>query len=147
PPRPAGGAGRPRLASGTGGGVAAPASTPCHPAARRVPAGRSRVAPSVAGCAGNCGVAVDAGAGAACAGLSQSGRPFSGDAMSLAILNIGTAVPETIITQDDGLGLARAMIEPTPEQETWLPGMYGGTGIRTRHLAFDPQVIRDILDG
>jgi prepilin-type processing-associated H-X9-DG protein len=67
--------------------------------------------------------------------------------MTLAILGLGTALPETIINQDEALTIARRLIRPTGEQDTWLPGMYSGTRIRTRHLALAPQVARDVLDG
>lgn len=66
--------------------------------------------------------------------------------MSLAIASIGTAVPQTVIDQRDGLGLARSLACPTDEQDTWLPGMYAGTGIDSRHVSLDEQVIRDVID-
>ena len=67
--------------------------------------------------------------------------------MSMALAGLGTAVPATRITQDEGMAIARSFCRPTDEQTTWLPGLYKHSGIDTRHLAFDRAVIRDILDG
>ena len=67
--------------------------------------------------------------------------------MTLAILGLGTALPATTITQDDALRLARSLCCRTDEHATWLPTMYGGTGIRTRRLALGADLIRDILEG
>jgi predicted naringenin-chalcone synthase len=67
--------------------------------------------------------------------------------MSLAILGMGTAVPDGILLQTDALEVARALCHPTDAQETWLPSMYHGTGITARQLALGADVIRDVLDG
>src|SRR5947208_13026006 len=67
--------------------------------------------------------------------------------MPLAILGLGTALPSTVIDQDDALRIARSLCCRTEEQATWLPTMYGGTGIRTRHMDFPEAVVRDMLDG
>jgi alpha-pyrone synthase len=67
--------------------------------------------------------------------------------MTLAIASIGTAVPATIIDQNDALAIARSLAAPTREQDTWLPGLYSGAAIRTRRLALPAELIRDILDG
>jgi predicted naringenin-chalcone synthase len=67
--------------------------------------------------------------------------------MSLAILGLGTALPATAISQEDGLRISRRLSCPTDAQETWLPAMYSGTGINARRLALGADVIRDILDG
>jgi predicted naringenin-chalcone synthase len=67
--------------------------------------------------------------------------------MSLSLRGIGTAVPPTILTQEDALRLARVLCSRPDEQATWLPGMYQGTGIRTRRVVLGEQVIRDVLDG
>ncbi len=65
--------------------------------------------------------------------------------MTLEILGIGTAVPETIITQNEALGLARVLCCRTSEQMTWVPLMYTQTGIRTRHLTLPRDLIDDVL--
>jgi predicted naringenin-chalcone synthase len=67
--------------------------------------------------------------------------------MSLAILGLGTALPPTTVTQDEAIQIARAVCCGTAEQASWLPALYQGSGIETRHLAFDEAVIRDIRDG
>jgi predicted naringenin-chalcone synthase len=67
--------------------------------------------------------------------------------MSLAILGLGTALPPTVVTRAEAIGLARATCCGSPERASWLSGLYDGSGIETRNLAFDRQVIRDILDG
>lgn len=67
--------------------------------------------------------------------------------MSFAILGLGTAVPPTRVTQDEAAGIARSLCCRTAEQETWLPLMYHHTGIQSRHLAFDRQVVEDMLHG
>jgi predicted naringenin-chalcone synthase len=67
--------------------------------------------------------------------------------MSLAVLSIGTALPGTTVRQDDTLRIARALCCRTAEHETWLPSMYGGTGIDTRHFALDPALVADVLNG
>lgn len=67
--------------------------------------------------------------------------------MTLAILGMGTALPDAVIDQSDALALARSLCGGTPEQETWLPAMYAGTGIRSRRLCLGADVIRDAIDG
>src|SRR5262245_56189179 len=73
--------------------------------------------------------------------LAPGGRP-----MSLAILRVGTAVPDTVFDQREALAIARALACPTAEQDTWLPGMYSGTLIEQRHIVLPQQLVRDILD-
>jgi prepilin-type processing-associated H-X9-DG protein len=67
--------------------------------------------------------------------------------MTLTLLGLGTALPGTAIRQEDALGIARRLVRPSPEQESWLPALYAGSGILTRHLALPAAVIRDVLDG
>jgi len=67
--------------------------------------------------------------------------------MSFNILGLGTAVLATQVTQDEAAGIARRLCCRTHEQQTWLPLMYQHSGIRTRHLVFDRQVIDDVLHG
>jgi predicted naringenin-chalcone synthase len=67
--------------------------------------------------------------------------------MSFAILGLGTAVPCTRTSQEEAARIARSLCCRTKEQETWLPTMYDHTGIAFRHLAFDRQVVEDILHG
>jgi predicted naringenin-chalcone synthase len=65
----------------------------------------------------------------------------------LAIAGLGTAVPPTRVTQAEALLIAQHLCCPTEEQLTWLPGIYLHSGIDTRHLAFDPEVVGDFRDG
>jgi predicted naringenin-chalcone synthase len=67
--------------------------------------------------------------------------------MSLAIAALGTALPPTSLTQAEAVRLARAVCCRSEHEATWLPSIYGGSGIETRHLAFDRAIIQDILDG
>lgn len=66
--------------------------------------------------------------------------------MSLAILGLGTALPPTTVTQAEAIQIARAVCCASEEQASWLPALYQGSEIAKRHFAFDPAVIRDILD-
>ncbi len=67
--------------------------------------------------------------------------------MNLALESLGTALPATILTQDEAYGLARVLCSRTPEQETWLPTMYNHTGIQTRHVVLPGALVRDVLQG
>jgi predicted naringenin-chalcone synthase len=67
--------------------------------------------------------------------------------MTLAIASIGTAVPTNFYDQRQGLLMHSRLACPTPEQFTWMPGMYAGTQIRKRHSVLEPQVIRDVIEG
>lgn len=67
--------------------------------------------------------------------------------MTLAILGLGTALPATRLTQAEAMAVARAVCCRTPEQESWLPGLYAHSGITTRHLAFGQAVVDDVLQG
>jgi predicted naringenin-chalcone synthase len=67
--------------------------------------------------------------------------------MSLAILSIGTALPEAVISQRDAAAIARWVCCRTAEHETWLPAMYEQTGIQKRHMALSVELVRDLIDG
>src|SRR5262245_52448075 len=67
--------------------------------------------------------------------------------MSFTLLGLGTAVPPTVIDQRDALEIARSLCCRTAEHATWLPTMYGHTGIDNRHLILEQTVVRDVLDG
>lgn len=67
--------------------------------------------------------------------------------MSFTILGMGTAVPDTHITQVEGMEIARVLCCRTPEQATWLPTMYQQTGIDTRHLCLGRDIVQDLLQG
>src|SRR5262245_21876621 len=67
--------------------------------------------------------------------------------MSLAIISIGTAVPETVMNQDEALRLARVLCARTEQQATWLPGIYSQSGIAARYLVIGRDVVDDVLNG
>ncbi len=67
--------------------------------------------------------------------------------MSFSILGIGTALPAAVLSQPDAFRIAQALGRPTEEQATWLPSMYGGTGVATRRTSLGEAVLRDVLDG
>ena len=67
--------------------------------------------------------------------------------MSMAILGMGTAVPPTAITQDEALQIAKVLCCRAPTDATWLPLMYGQTGINSRRISLSRQVVRDVIDG
>ncbi len=67
--------------------------------------------------------------------------------MSLAILGIGTAVPPANYDQREALCIAQALSCKTEEQTTWLPNMYGHTGIDKRHICLGRAVLDDVVNG
>jgi predicted naringenin-chalcone synthase len=67
--------------------------------------------------------------------------------MSLAIASLATALPRARVTQAEAEAVARVVCCHTQEHATWLPGLYSHSGISTRHMAFDEEVLRDILEG
>ena len=67
--------------------------------------------------------------------------------MTLAILGIGTALPDAVLDKQDALLLARSLCNGTEEQETWLQAIYDGSGISTRRFCLGEQVVRDVIEG
>ena len=67
--------------------------------------------------------------------------------MSLAIAGIGTAVPADSYDQREGLLIAQSLCCRTEEQTTWLPNMYGQTGIDKRHLCLGRELVDDVIRG
>ena len=67
--------------------------------------------------------------------------------MPLAILGMGTAVPSATINQEEALAIAEHLCCRTPEQATFLPAIYGHSGIRTRHSCLGRAVVDDIRNG
>jgi predicted naringenin-chalcone synthase len=66
--------------------------------------------------------------------------------MSFAILGLGTALPPTWLSQTEAMQVARTTCCHTPEQATWLPPIYAGTGIDKRHYGLGPDEMGSILD-
>jgi predicted naringenin-chalcone synthase len=67
--------------------------------------------------------------------------------MSFAILGLGTALPATALTQAEALTVAQKICCRTAEQAGLLPALHRQSGITTRHVAFGPEVVRDVLQG
>jgi predicted naringenin-chalcone synthase len=67
--------------------------------------------------------------------------------MSLAILGIGTALPPTALSRADALAINCRLSRAASDRDSWLPGIYEGTGIRTRYTALGEGPVRDILQG
>src|SRR5262249_53890750 len=67
--------------------------------------------------------------------------------MSFAILGLGTALPETRLSQADAERVARAMCCSTPEHAELVKVLYRQTGIATRHVLFGTDEARDVLEG
>lgn len=67
--------------------------------------------------------------------------------MTLSVLGMGTAVPATRVPQAEAAAVARAICCRDEEQAAWARDLYGQTEIRARHLAFDREVIDDVLAG
>ncbi len=67
--------------------------------------------------------------------------------MSFAILGLGTAVPDTVLSQQEAMRIARSLCCRTREQSTWLPAMYDHTGIERRQIVLGRDVVEDVIHG
>src|SRR6266404_4975811 len=67
--------------------------------------------------------------------------------MGLAILGMGTAVPPTRLEQAKAEAVAHAVCCRDEVQKQILSVLYRHSGIANRHVVFDPEVVRDVLDG
>src|SRR4051812_6953854 len=67
--------------------------------------------------------------------------------MPLTILGLGTAVPDALVTQDVAQKVAEALCCETAEQATFVPAIYGGSGITNRYMCLGRPVVEDILNG
>lgn len=67
--------------------------------------------------------------------------------MSLAIVGIGTAHPETCITQSEAIRVAQRLCCRDAEDAAFLTHIFESTTIVNRHLAFERGVFDDILNG
>jgi predicted naringenin-chalcone synthase len=56
-------------------------------------------------------------------------------------------VPDVFVDHKDSLEIARVLCARTPEQETWLPTIYQGTGIEQRYLCLGREVVNDVING
>jgi alpha-pyrone synthase len=64
-----------------------------------------------------------------------------------ALLGLGTAIPDAVFRQSEGLEISRVLCCRNSEHHAWLPALYQGTGIQTRQTCLGYQVLRDVLDG
>jgi len=67
--------------------------------------------------------------------------------MPFAILGLGTAVPDVLVNQRDAQKVAEALCCETAEQATFVPAIYGGSGITDRYMCLGRPVVDDILNG
>ncbi len=67
--------------------------------------------------------------------------------MALDVLSIGSAVPQTLVSQEDALTIAQTILGPDGEDREWLVKVYAGCGIGRRHFSVHGQVVKDILSG
>jgi prepilin-type processing-associated H-X9-DG protein len=65
--------------------------------------------------------------------------------VSLAILGIGTALPPNAITQAEAAELAKAVCCKTDEHAQILPVIYRQSAIKTRHMVFRSEVVKNLL--
>jgi predicted naringenin-chalcone synthase len=67
--------------------------------------------------------------------------------MPLAILGIGTAVPDAVLDQHDGQMVAELLSGATDEQSTFIPAIYAGSGISRRYYCLGRALLEDIRKG
>src|SRR5437763_10552893 len=67
--------------------------------------------------------------------------------MRLAILGLGTAVPVTSVSREEGRHAAKHLSCRTEEQVTWLESIYENAGVDKRHLVLGKHVVRDFIEG
>jgi alpha-pyrone synthase len=67
--------------------------------------------------------------------------------MPLELLGLGTANPVNVITRAEGLGIAQVLSDPVVARSSFLPDIYAGSGVNTRHMVHGRDVVRDILEG
>lgn len=67
--------------------------------------------------------------------------------MPLELLGLGTANPPDTVSREDGLGIARVLSDPVVARSSFLPDIYVGSGVSTRHMVHGRQVVKDVLEG
>ena len=67
--------------------------------------------------------------------------------MSLSIVSIGTALPQSCVSQAESVKIAQVVAGMDREEDDFLPSLYRQTTIAKRHLAFEQGVVHDILHG
>lgn len=66
--------------------------------------------------------------------------------MSFVLCGIGTAVPPSAVSNEDGLRLARKLAGPVARDSGFLPAVFTGTGNRTRYQVVGRDVMQDVFD-
>ncbi|MEW4488038.1 type III polyketide synthase [Thalassoglobus sp. JC818] len=66
--------------------------------------------------------------------------------MPLSILGMGTALPETKITQEQALQIARRLVNDDPDLTDTLERLYPKTTIQHRHVVVDQVLLDSLLD-
>src|SRR5207248_3483264 len=72
--------------------------------------------------------------------------PQPRDPNTLLVRGLATAVPATRLGQADAEAVTRTICRLPPDQAELLHALYRQTGITTRHIFFDRQVVRDVLE-
>ena len=67
--------------------------------------------------------------------------------MSFTLAGLGTAVPDAVISLEQGLAVARCFGGPTTQKSGFLPAVYEGTGNRTRYYCIGRDALADVLTG
>lgn len=67
--------------------------------------------------------------------------------MPLELLGLGTANPPDTVSREDGLGIARVLSDPVVARSSFLPDIYAGSGVSTRHMVHGRHVVKDVLEG
>jgi predicted naringenin-chalcone synthase len=60
---------------------------------------------------------------------------------------MGTAVPDAVVNRKEGQMVAEAVCCETPEQATFIPSIYAGTGIQRRFFCLGNAVLQDLWNG
>jgi predicted naringenin-chalcone synthase len=66
--------------------------------------------------------------------------------MPLTILGVGTAIPSGLLQQHEAQIVAEYLCAETAEQATFIPAIYGGSGISRRYICLGRQVVLDICE-
>ena len=66
--------------------------------------------------------------------------------MPLSILGMGTALPETKVTQEQALHIARQLVNNDPDLTDTLERLYPKTTIQHRHVVVDQMLLNSLLD-
>ena len=67
--------------------------------------------------------------------------------MSLTLFGLGTALPATRVTREDGLAVARVLGGAELRDAPWLPSVYAHAGIEARHQVIGRPALDDVLNG